>query len=360
MWGETEAQKEKRIADVRSALASTARLSEADKTALLSLNFTEFPRVITAHPGHHSSAKLESLTVANAQFALSCSDLLTFLQDFHRLSDAPDFHAPDNREHFDALVRHVRKELFTFCTLSHSVQDHCRRVQEIWSSPDFRTEIAAHFGGDGLHEFVIALRTTLRHIRVFDAEWSLRWNRDGEKSSHFTLNKEHLLNDHHDWKRGAAWLNRAPNNIDVKSLVTDYRNRHTSFYSWYLKWTEENLPPEVAEYRDLKHQQRINILRAQWNFLLSQFLSRGVEPMQHLHKYMTSEQVAHTALLSAKSRELVDFVINCVDIDNACTSELREMAYKLFDVPDATWVPPKPLAISGSLSVVPQSTKLIV
>lgn len=353
MYGETQAQKEKRIADIRAALADGATLSETDKKALIGLNFTEFPRVVTAHPGHRSSSKLESLTVAREMFQMACTDLLAILDEFHAFSDTPAFHSPDGRAQFNLLIARLRKELFTFSDLAHSVQDHCRRVQEIWNAPDFRAQLMRYFGDDRLHEFVIALRTALHHLHVFDAEWELRWGETEAKTSHFNLKKEELLNDHDGWGRGKPWLDAAPGKIDVRSLVTSYQARHTAFYNWYLGWTGAHLPADVAEYRELKLEQRRSLARMQWDFLVRQFLKRGVDPMEHLHKYLTADQAAKASQLPPKSQELADFVIACVDSTGGCTPELREMGYKLFDVPGATWEPPKPMMLHAKLVPMP-------
>ncbi len=353
MYGETTAQKENRIADIRAALADGATLSDADKNALIRLNFTEFPRVITAHPGHRSSIKLESLTVARDQFEMACSDLLAILDEFHAFSDSPAFHSPDGKFQFELIIARLRKEVFTFSDLAHSVQDHCRRVQEVWNSPEFRAQLAHHFGDDRLHEFVIALRAALHHLFIFDAEWELRWGETGDKTSHFNLEKEELINDHDGWGRGMPWLNAAPDKIDVRLLVTRYQARHAAFYEWYLGWAGANLPPDVYEYRDLKLEQRRSLARMHWRFLLGEALKRGVDPIEHLEKFLTTGQIAQALKLPPKSRQLVDFAIACIDTTGGLTLELREMGYKLFDVPGAVWEAPQPIIFYAKLASPP-------
>ena len=349
MYGDTEQKKEECIAAVRETLAGATELSDADKTALIQLNFMEFPRVITAHHGHKASAKLESLTVARAQFDMACATILEILDEFHAFSEGPGFHSPDNRATFNRIVARMRKELFTFSDLAHSVQDHARRVDKVWSSPDYAAKLIVHFGPDRLHNFVIALRNALHHVHVFDAEWVLRWNGAGEKSAHFNLKKFELLDEHSDWGAAKPWLETAPAEIDVRALVTDYRARHAAFYDWYLGWCAANMPAEVAEYRALKLGHRQHLLRMEWDFLLREFLKRGVDPMAHLARFLTSEQAAEAQRLPPKSQTLADFVIECIDETGGCTPKLREMAYKLFDVPGATWEPPKPVIVNARL-----------
>ena len=347
MYGDTEQEKEERVATVREALAGAAELSDADRTALIRLNFTEFPRVITAHRGHKASGKLQSLTVARTQFDMASATILEILNEFHVFSDSPRFQSPDNRAPFNRIIERMRKELFTFSNLAHSVQDHARQVDKVWSSPDYSAKLTEYFGSDRLHNFVIALRNALHHLHVFDAEWALRWNDAGEKSAHFNLKKFELLNDHDDWGATKPWLEVAPMEIDVRALVTDYHGRHAAFYDWYLGWCAANMPAEVAEYRALKLGHRQHLLRMEWNFFLREFLKRGVNPMAYLARFLTSEQVTEAQRLPPKSQAMADFVIECVDETDGCTPELRDMAYKLFDVPGATWEPLKPGFVSA-------------
>jgi hypothetical protein len=353
MYGETTAQKEKRIADIRAALASTPALSDDDKKALIGLNFSEFRQVISAHTGHRLNGKLESLTAAREQFDMACTDLLVMLEEFHAFSDTPMFGSPDGRVQIELIITRLRKELFTFSGLAHSVQDHCRLVQKVWNAPSFREQLAQHFGTDGLHEFVIALRNALHHLYVFDVAGELRWDSDGEKASRFNLTKEDLLNDHDEWRNGKPWLDAAPDKIDMRSLVAAYQARHQAFYDWYLGWAAAHLPAEVAEYRELRLEQRRSLARSGWDFLLRQFLNRGINPIEHLNKYLTTDQVVLASKLPQKSKELVDFVITCVDTTGGCTPELREMGYKLFNVPGATWEAPKPPEVATKLVLIP-------
>lgn len=359
MYGDTKQEKDERIADIRDALAAASELSEADNAALIGLNFTEFPRVISAHRGHKSSGKLESLTVARAQFDMACATIVDILDEFHSFSDGPGFHSPDNRVRFSRIIDRMRKELFTFSDLAHSVQDHARRVDKVWASPDYAAKLVEHFGIDRLHNFIIALRNALHHLHVFDAEWALRWNEAGEKSAHFNLKKVELLDDHDDWGAAKPWLESAPDEIDVRALVTDYWTRHAAFYDWYLVWCADHMPSEVAEYRALKLGHRRHLLQMEWRFALREFLRRGVDPMAHLGKFLTSEQVAEAQLLPPKSQALADSVIGCVDETGGCTPELREMAYKLFDVPGASWEPPKPVTVHAKLVPPPVADALV-
>lgn len=87
----------------------------------------------------------------------------------------------------------------------------------------------------------------------------------------------------------------------------------------------------------------------QWNFLLGEFLKHGVNPMEHLHKYLTSHQIVQATKLPPNSRQIADFTITCVDTTGGCTPELREMVYKLFDVPGATWEAPKSMIFNAKL-----------
>ncbi len=349
MWGETEAERATRVAEIREALAATETLSDNDRKVLLSLGFLEFPKVITAHQGHRGSVKLDSLAVARRQFGMACDALIALLDRFHDFSGTDAFHERRGRPAFDRLLDEIQKELFAFSTLAHSVVDHCRIVQKLWKAPDFDAQRKAHFGSDGLHEFVTELRNALHHRRIFETEWALRWDRAGEKSSHITFDKAELL-DGMDWTVPArAWLAAADDTIDVRALTTAYRARSDAFYVWYLNWCDRNLPPQVADYRELRRAQKAELARSHWNFMLREFIKRDVDPMAYLERYLSEEAHAKALTLPPHSIALVDYVIGCVDDYDGCTNELREMAYKLFAVPGATWTPAPPIVVKARL-----------
>jgi hypothetical protein len=349
MWGETEAQRATRMTEIREALAVTETLSDADRKALLGLGFLEFPKVITAHQGHRGSVKVDSLLVARRQFGMASDTLIALLDRFHDFSGTDAFHERRGRPAFERLLDEIQKELFAFSTLAHSVVDHCRSVQKLWNASDFDAQRESHFGSDGLHAFVTELRNALHHRRVFEAEWALRWDKAGEKSSHITLDKAELL-DGMEWSVAAkTWLATAGDAIDVRALTTTYRARSDGFYAWYLDWCDKNLPAQIADYRELRRAQKAGLAQSHWNFMLREFLKRSVDPVPYLERYLSEEDHAKALSLPPHSTELVDYVIACIDDYGGCTDELREMAYKLFAVPGATWTPPTPVVVHATL-----------
>lgn len=331
---DTKAERAKRIDAARARFAKIETLTEDDRKALFSFNFLDFPKVATALPGFEGDSKLESLLIARRQFEMACDTLLELLDDFHAFSDTPDFHHRSARHRFDLLIDRIRKELFTVSTLAHSVQDHCRRVRSAWNPTDFTDRLAACFGDDGLHDFVIALRNGLHHQRIFDAEWALRWSESGEKSSHINLKRDELVNEGGDWAKGRRWLDNAPEEIDVRSLITEYRARAAAFYDWLLGWCDLNVPPKVAEYREMCRRQKAWIARSQWSLALQIMVGKGVDPMPHLPEYLTAEELDHAMMLPPRSHALADFVIGCLDVYGGCDDMIRRNAYKLFGVQD--------------------------
>lgn len=326
-------RREKRIAAVRAALAEGGALSADDFQRVARMAFGEFPKVITAHRGHAGAVRLKSLRSTLGLFKASSLELEGLLDEFHNLSGVPEFHYRSHKGRAESLGLRIRKEIFCFSELAHSVQDHCRPVRKIWDAPDFAAQLAAHFGTDGLHEFIVKLRNAMHHERMFEANWELRWSGPDARSSHYQFSKAELLEDDVDWERGEPYLRAAPEKIDVRTLVAEYVRRHDAFYAWYTSWCEANLPQAVEEYRALKREHERGNGRSGWKVMLNIFLQRGIDPVPFLPRYLSEDELRHASSLPARSAALADFVIACVDEREACDDELRGMVHKLFAVP---------------------------
>lgn len=327
------ARRAKRVETVRAFLEEGTKLSDEDRRFIEHLSFTEFPEAITAHHGHAGAVKFASLKSALRLFRASSAALIALLDEFHEFSGAPEFNYPASQGQVDEIETRILKEVFTFSELAHSIQDHCRRVQKVWKVADFQPKLVSHFGADGLHDFILSLRGAVHHITMFEADWELRWNDANERSSHYVLRKKELLEDCEKWDKGESYLAKAPEKIDVRSLVDDYIARHAGFYAWFVPWCEEHPPGEVAEYEALNIAHRRHIVRMEYRFFVQELVKRKIDPMPHLHKYLAPADFAQASALPLHSAELADFVIERYDQHGACDTELRALVYQLFGVP---------------------------
>jgi len=82
-------------------------------------------------------------------------------------------------------------------------------------------------------------------------------------------------------------------------------------------------------------QQKKNLgTRMWWNMLLGNWLRNWKvppNPHDHLHKYLTPEQLTEVYKRPRSSKAQVDLVISYMDTDKAIDDGLREQAYELFE-----------------------------
>ena len=161
---------------------------------------------------------------------------------------------------------------------------------------------------EGQHDFVCGLRTALHHLSMVEADWLIR-NSGPNATSHYVFEVEELR-PVQKWKSTAhIFMDRAKDQIDVRSLAHDYRPRVRSFYAWFLKEFEDAVPVEVADYRRCWSEHRRTSARKTYRLLISEYLKRNVDPYPHLHKYLRPDQLAEVEALPKHSREQVDLII---------------------------------------------------
>ena len=72
--------------------------------------------------------------------------------------------------------------------------------------------------------------------------------------------------------------------------------------------------------------------RGFWKMMLGNWLNWPTppNPYNHLHRYLTAEQIEEVYWLPMGSSEQINKVIQLVDHDDACDDELRQLAHDLF------------------------------
>lgn len=338
-----QAQEHAQREAIREAVASaSAPLSPELVTALIRLFDRDVHEIMRGHPGYELSERRASYQAALAILEGSIEDLLLAVDDFsaRALVENPSIFSLREAQTLQAIENRIQKELFATANAAASLVDHSRRVQKLLELSDHAARLQSHFGDDGLHEFVNALRVLLHHLHIVEAGYNLRRSYAEETSSAtFVISKATLLRviPQHDLskrERVLQYVNAQPESIDLKPLFGEYLRRVREFYAWFDNELASDSLVALRDYDRIMQEKQNHNDRMWWKAMLGNWLWNSKtppNPHNHLRKYLTEEQLAQVYSLPRNSKEQVDLVIRFVDEHNAIDDELRTLAYELFE-----------------------------
>lgn len=289
--------------------------------------------VLRHHPGQSIDRKLQSLCRMIAIFEKARTDIVAQLDAFHDFSVTKEMHLPVGKPQLAAIEAALNKELVAFSAAAGALVYFSRRLRSEDGLPDMQPQVRAHFD-TAEHSFVIAMRNVICHEEFPDVGWQIEYGRGEERRTDFILSPERLGQQTDLPVDALAYIARSPKGVRLRLLVDSYAHRVRAFYAWYAEACAASEPLALQDYRRVVRACRANASRTMHRLLLTQFLSKKVDPYQHLHKYLSPHQVEEAMKLPLRSKLQVDFIIQAADEFNACDDELRSMIYRLFEVPD--------------------------
>ena len=301
--------------------------------------------VLKDHPGFKIWQRWKSYKSALAVFERSVRDLFDAIEGLADQMRTENLFSKQNQHRLDEGELRIHKELFAAGNAAHSLKDHASyRLQEVACVPGFKSKLVEYFGQDGLHDFVIALRTITHHIDVVEPGYNItrRFGANADEIT-FQLGRDELQavvesvkaesGKYKINKPGRDYLDNAPEKIDVRSTYQEYSQRARAFHAWFKGELEGQPPDELRDFERCLNANQNNATRNWWRMLLVNWLrnwKKPLNPYEHLDKFLTPEQIDEIERLPRKSRQQVDKVIEFVDESGACDDEIRELAYELF------------------------------
>jgi hypothetical protein len=314
---------------------------------LLHVSEEHFRDIMQGHLGFDLSEKRTSYEASFSIMKQAISDLQGAIDDFARQALAEDtaLFTRQQAHTLEGIEQRIQKELFSVTNAAASLVDHSRRVRKLLDLPEHDVQLQRCFGEDGLHEFVIALRVLLHHLHMVEAGWNLTRGRT-ESTATFGLNRKLLLRVIDRRRKNimkpdlvAQFVTGQSASIDLKRIFGEYWARVEAFHAWFAAQIAAEGLVNLRDYDRITAEEKNHNVRLWWNMLLGNWLRNWKvppNPYNHLHKYLTEQQLGEVLALPHKSREQVDRVIGFVDEDNAINDELRLLAYELFErAPDA-------------------------
>lgn len=327
---------------VREAVrAAGVPLPENVVKALAQLNPHDVRKVLIDHPGFETSERLRSYRSSLTVFQRAVSDLTKAIERFESAVKG-DIFDRQQRDELGDIKGAIQKELFAATNAAISLRDHStRRLQPLVKIPGYEARRNECFGNDGLHEFIIGFRNVLHHLHMIEAGWHVENHFERGKKASFKVNRDEVrfYIEHSEKRRSKtehasilAYLSASPKDIDLKKVFEEYQERVADFHTWYGEALTSDHLIELRDCERCLQESRKFGARTFWKAMLGNWLrwKRPPNPYDHLHRYLTSEQIADVYSLPMQSEKQVDKVIKFVDTGRACDAELRRMAYELF------------------------------
>jgi len=338
-------QRSQAFEEVRAAvMAASVPMPAEIVERIAHLNAVDAREILRAHPGYDLWERHKSYQVSYQVFERATLDLLKAIQHFNDLARDGTLFGHTRRNEIDEMEQLIQKELFAAANAAHSLVDHStRRVQKIANVPDYAQHLQRIFGSDGLHEFVIALRTMLHHIHALQPGylWQSQLGKGTHVTTAFVFEKQDVVRaavanqggfSTAQFKKVTTYITAAPDNIDVALVFEDYRRRAAAFHSWFGEALRAHAFGNVRDYDRCLLENRRFAAQTWWNCLLGNWLRWPTppNPYNHLATYLTPTQIDEVLRLPKRSAEQVDKVIAFIDVDGACTDHIRQQAYELF------------------------------
>jgi hypothetical protein len=348
LWNTLWQQQQKREAEAREKLrlaiaAASSPLPQELVDKLVMFSDSDFGAAMREHPAYTLSERRDSYEISLSIMEMSIADLLAAISDFEQraLPGESALFQLHGRGELDKIEDRIQKELFAVANAAASLVDHSRRLQKRFEFEGYSERLAADFGEDGLHSFVIAIRILLHHLRILQAGWSIQSSfKEGTKTATFNVSKETLqrvIAQHPErFENDAllvAYVNAAPDKIDLRKTFEEYRRRMRLFNGWLKEQLASDSLVTLRDYDHVMLERKRHGSRTWWGVLLGNWIHNWKvppNPHNHLPKYLTPEQLKAVYALPRNSKEQVDLAISYVDVNGAITPGLREEAYELF------------------------------
>jgi hypothetical protein len=314
----------KEVATIPVSPQALARLSQLDPEG--------FQEVIRFHPGFEGHRKVRGLRTMLETFGGLYKDLSADIQRFNDYARQVPKRSRDKnrRAALEEISGSVGKHIFALAAAALALVQLSRRVRKYVSAEEFDSKLADNFDA-GLREFIKDLRDNFSHEDYVEAHWAITYSGGGIEAT-FDFHASELLRSGTFNERSKQYIREHGDKIGVPAIFADYRNRVKSFYGWLNGEIEAHLPAEIVDYRRCVREHQTFMSRTSYRFFLNQWIASGVDPYQHLEKWLEPDELSEVYQLPIRSASQVARIIELVDDKGICNNELRELVFRLFQV----------------------------
>jgi len=203
-----------------------------------------------------------------ASFRVFQKNYLDLLYSLENLSEGPDielkyayfyWNADKKEQYFDK----ISTLLHNFLASAKSLVDHTRRVKKkLYSAHPFQDEYQSKvdqtFTNSELQKFIQKLRNYAQHVTLPPISMSLSFDQAEGTHLNMELSREELLL-WKTWEGSKSYLEKQPEGIDIKNLISNYYSLISEFYQWLHRRQQEIHKADLDKIRsEIVRQQEIH------------------------------------------------------------------------------------------------------
>ncbi|TCP73447.1 hypothetical protein EC849_117134 [Pseudomonas putida] len=261
----------------------------------------------------------------------SVTELVDEVCMFGERSKSLNFWTKNNEKNAEQYVREVKRKLYYCTSAVMTLVDISRNFGRRWDVVDSLSKRNEFFCTPGLHEFLQGLRNFSTHWRIAEANWLIKTDENGIRSTHFTIGRTELL-AWSSWTANAKkYINDSGDHIDIQKIFTLYSEQAHEFYGWHKGAVLEQHAHELQKYFNYRRMYEQHMQYMKWNMILSS-LPPSFNPYKHLHKYLDNSQLEIVLSYPHRSEQQVNAIIKQIDVQEICDQNLRSKAMKVFSV----------------------------
>jgi hypothetical protein len=185
------------------------------------------------------------------------------------------------------------------------------------------------------HALIVCLRNSALHEVHSEANWQKVY-RGGSPTTHFVIDREDLLADGGLSEAAKEHLKELGPQINITELLSSYSERVEVSYEWLLPEIEAHLPVDMQDYLDCRRAVEVHQARLTYQFLIKTWINGGVDPYQHLPKYLTSEQLGAAEPFAGWRKETLKVPCLNIVVTPSAFHDIRPQLRTLGNRPPAT------------------------
>ncbi len=295
----------------------------------------DFDVIMTHHPGHKIFHAHESLKFFLHLFDDTYKELEKAIQHYHVSYKDPDFFSRRGRERHDRAVFDLNRCIFNFATAGDALRNICIKQEKHYKPEHYEKHKRTYFGENSLHQFMQKLRAAMHHEHFIKAEPSIKLTANDSHETKLFLDCRKLLRLEKIQEKAVVlkYVEDSGVRIDVHEVFKRYLVIVKEFYGWLL--SQMDMSSEFVDYRLCVVERNKALRRQSFTIFIDQLIQSGINPYEHLDKYLSDGEITHIKTLPHASQQQVDKIIEFADQEGACNDDLRKKIYKLFKIYDA-------------------------